>query len=272
MTTIEDLKGYCYPLTPAGRAALCGAPPWHYATEYLNVAYRTDPAAIAACLPEPLAPGPEPDRAYVAFGKWWSLWDGERDMAYTNPERTQYRECALWVGCSFRGMPGQICVLCWVDNDFTLARGWFMGFPKKLGVTHLTEHHPLNPAMGPLGPGTRLKAYVCAHGERLIEGTMAIERRIRPSDLPAPMGLPIFNIRHFPSAEREASAAVLELVRLGAQDLRYGAHLWAGQGGLRFFPSEIEEHMPLAPVEVLGAYRFGSGYTFTGAEVLHRWV
>ena len=152
MTSIKDLKGYCHPLTPAGRAALCGAPPWHYATEYLNVAYRTDPAAIAACLPEPLARGPEPDRAYVAFGKCVSLWDGERDMAYTNPERTQYRECALLGRLPF-GAPGQICVLCWVDNDFTLARGWFMGFPKKLGVTHLTDHHPLNPAMGPLGPG-----------------------------------------------------------------------------------------------------------------------
>lgn len=157
-------------------------------------------------------------------------------MAYTNPERTQYRECALWVGCSFRGMPGQICVLCWVDNDFALARGWFMGFPKKLGVTHLTEHHPLNPAMGPLGPGTRLKAYVCAHGERLIEATTAIERRIRPTDLPAPMGLPIFNIRHFPSAERKVPAAVLELVRLGTENVRYGAELWARAGGAPVLP------------------------------------
>jgi hypothetical protein len=52
----------------------------------------------------------------------------------------------------------------------------------------------------------------------------------------------------------------------------YGADLWAGHGGLWFFPSEIEEHVPLAPIEVLGAYRFSSGYTFTGAEVLHRWV
>ncbi len=30
-----------------------------------------------------------------------------------------------------------------------------MGFPKKPGITHLTEHHPLNPAMGLLDPGTR---------------------------------------------------------------------------------------------------------------------
>jgi hypothetical protein len=30
--------------------------------------------------------------------------------------------------------------------------------------------------------------------------------------------------------------------------------------------------MPLAPVEVLSAYPFSSGYTFMGAEILHRWV
>ncbi len=272
MTTIHDLKGYCYPLTPGGRAALIGAPPWHYATEYLNIAYRADPASIAACLPEPLEPGPLPDRAYVAFGRWWSLWDGAPDLAYTNPERSQYRECAVWVGCSFQGTPGQICIMVWVDNDFTLARGWFMGFPKKLGAIHLTDLHPLNPAMGALGLGSRLKGYAAAHGERLIEGTLRIEHRIGPSDLPAPMGLPIFNIRHFPSAERAASASILELVRLNAENVRYGKELWAGQGTLEFFPSEIEEHMPLAPLEVLGGYRFASGYSFTGAEVLHRWV
>ena len=67
-------------------------------------------------------------------------------MAFTNPERTQYRECAIWVGCSFQGTPGQICLLIWVSNDFTMARGWFMGFAKKLGQTYLTEYHPLNPA------------------------------------------------------------------------------------------------------------------------------
>ena len=100
MTTINDLRGFCYPLTPGGVSSLVGDLPWHYATEYVTIAYRTDPAAIAAYLPEPLAPAPEPDLAYVAFSRWWSLWDNQPEMAFTNPERTQYRECAIWVGCS----------------------------------------------------------------------------------------------------------------------------------------------------------------------------
>jgi acetoacetate decarboxylase len=272
MTTIKDLRGFSYPLTPGGVSSLVGDLPWHYATEYLTIAYRTDPAAIAAYLPEPLAPGTEPDLAYVAFSRWWSLWDNQPDMAFTNPERTQYRECAIWVGCSFQGTAGQVCLQIWVNNDFTLARGWFMGFAKKFGQTYLTEYHPLNPRMPLLGPGAKMKGYVCAHGERLIEGTLEIEKKINCDELPRSMRLPILHIRHFPSIVRDAPPSVLELVRLGAENVRYGENIWAGRGTLRFFPSEIEEHLPLAPLEILGAYHFSSGYSFPGGEVLHRWV
>jgi hypothetical protein len=48
MTNINDLKGFCYPLTPGGVSSLVGDLFWHYATDYLTIAYRTDPAAIAA--------------------------------------------------------------------------------------------------------------------------------------------------------------------------------------------------------------------------------
>jgi hypothetical protein len=74
------------------------------------------------------------------------VWDNQPDMAFTNPERTQYRECAIWVGCSFQGTAGQVCLQIWVSNDFTLARGWFMGFAKKFGQTYLTEYHPRDEA------------------------------------------------------------------------------------------------------------------------------
>jgi Acetoacetate decarboxylase len=272
MTTINDLKGFCYPLTPKGLSSLVGEMPWHYGTEYISIAYRTDPEAIAAYLPKPLEPGPEPDMAYVAFSKWWSLWDNQPDMAFTNPERTQYRECAIWVSCCFKGTPGQICLQIWVSNDFTMARGWFMGFAKKLGQTCMTEYHPLNPRMKPLGPGSKLKGFLCTHGERLIEGTLEIENKITRAELPKPMGLPFFHIRHFPSIVKGASPSVLELVRLGAENVRYGEDIWAGKGSLKFLPSEIEEHMPLAPQEIISAYHFTSGFSFPGGEVLHSWV
>jgi Acetoacetate decarboxylase (ADC) len=129
-------------------------------------------------------------------------------MAFTNPERTQYQECAIWVGCLFQGTAGQFCLQIWVSNDFTLARGWFMGFAKRLGQIYLTEYHPLNPRMPLLGPGAKMKGYVCAHGKRLIEGTLEIEKKIACEELPRPMGLPIFHIRHFPSIVRGAPPSV----------------------------------------------------------------
>ena len=71
---------------------------------------------------------------------------------------------------------------------------------------------------------------------------------------------------------RGAPPSVLELVRLGANNVRYGEDIWGGRGSLTFFPSAIEEHMALAPRKIIGAYRFSSGYTFPGGEILHRWV
>ena len=65
-----------------------------------------------------------------------------------------------------------------------------MGFAKKLGQTYLTEYHPLNPAMHPLGAGSKLKGYVCTHGERLIEGTLELEYKIARADLPRPWDYP----------------------------------------------------------------------------------
>jgi acetoacetate decarboxylase len=126
--------------------------------------------------------------------------------------------------------------------------------------------------MGPIDGGTKLKGYVTSHGERLIEGTMTVRESIDPFGLPYPLRAPLFHIRHFPSIEAGAPPSVLELVELGATDIRLGCEAWTGNGTLRFFPSDLEEHMPLAPLEVLGGYRFSSGYTYPGGKVLHRWV
>lgn len=272
MASIDELKGYCYPLTPEGKASLLGDMPWHYGTEYLNIAYKADAEAIAKWIPQPLEPGPEPDRAYVAFSKWWSVWDSAKDMTHVNPERTQYTEAAIWVGCSYKGQPGQMCLSIWVDNDFTMARGWFMGFPKKLGQISITSLNGLNPGMKAEGEGSVMSGIVSSHGERLIKGTATLERKITREQLPKPMGLPIFHVRHFPSLVAGAKPSVMEIVKLGAKDWHWDPVVWEGKGALDFLPSELEEHMPLKPKEIIGAYRFRNGYTFDGAEVVHDYL
>lgn len=272
MSNFDKIKSFCYPLTPTGKSALLGDFPWHYGTEYLNIVYRTDPKKIEAWLPKPLELSKKnPDIAYVAFSKWWSVWDDCPEMAFINPERTQYKEAAVWVGCSFNGEEGQICLPIWVNNDFTMARGWMMGFYKKLGQVYISSYNELNPVMSAEGPGTMIKGIVASHGERLIEGSIKLEKTITREELPKPMGLPLFHIRHFPSIIPGEKPSVCELVKLGATNWSYDEKIWYGEGSLKFYESEIEEHTDFMPQEILGAYRFRNGYTFPGAERLYDW-
>ena len=51
-------------------------------------------------------------------------------MLAINPERVLYKECLIGVHCSYNEVEGQRVVYIWVENDFTMTRGWIMVFPK----------------------------------------------------------------------------------------------------------------------------------------------
>jgi len=269
MPTISDFKGFSYP-SPAGVSAVVGDLPWHFATEHLCIAYRSDPRAIAAYLPEPLQPSSEPDLVIIDFGTWYSLWN-QPDQAVINPERATYQETVIWIGCSYEGRDARFCVQTWVNKDFSLVRGMIMGFNKKFGETWKTTYHPLNPGMPPMGPGAALGGWVASHGERLMEGRLTIEREIPYDELPALMRQSQINLRYFPSMVPGGPPSVCELLQLEATDFRTG-RAWAGPGEIRLLPSPLEEHTNLAVREVLGGYYFENGATITGGKVLHSWV
>lgn len=270
MARIEDMKGFAYP-TPTGKSSVVGDLPWHFGTEHLSVVYRTDPAAIRSFLPEPLEPGESPDIVIVDFGKWYSLWDNQRDMSYVNPERTWYQETVLWVGSSYKGNQGKTCIQSWVNKDFSLARGMFMGFNKKFGNTYKTECIAENPQMSEIGVGAKLKGWTCSHGERLMEGTLEVKEKINYTDLPDPMNKPLYNIRYFPSIVKGAAPSVCELITLHMENASNG-DVWSGQGTIDFYPADFEEYTLLEPEEVLGAYYYTNGCTITGGKVLYSWV
>ena len=53
--------------------------------------------------------------------------------------RSQYKECFVVVRCSHGGETYSRCVYIWVDKDFASARGWYQGYPKKLGQIWMTR-------------------------------------------------------------------------------------------------------------------------------------
>ena len=116
-----------------------------------NLLFKADEKKIKALLPPPLEIGPYPGEGVVWFVEWVSVSDSNPDLAFINPERSTYHECIVMVGCQFEGVPGYYVPYIWVDNDFTLMRGFIQGFPKKLGRIHITKLHDLTPQ----GPARR---------------------------------------------------------------------------------------------------------------------
>lgn len=275
---LKDMNGFSVPFSPGGTAEIVGAPPWDFGVDILSFPYRTSPDAIRKLLPEPLELSrEEPDMAYVWFGDWQGLWEGDRDMLGVNPERTLYTECLIGVRCRYGDVEGHRVVYIWVDKDFSLTRGWFMGFPKKIGTVAMgttNRHlHALNPAMQPCGPGSRYGAICESHGERLVTASMTVTEAITPAGLPKPFGTDLFHTLHFPSVDvgDRQKPLLHQLVQTVSSGVRFG-ELWRGEGELHYHPSLFEEHSAIAPKEVMGAYIIPVGFRIEGTRLLHDYV
>jgi len=262
------LKGYALPLSPKGRCSIVDAPPWYYGGEVLYLAFKADERKVKVLIPPPLEMGPNPGQGAVWFTEWVSASEARPDLAFINPERALYRECFVVVGCQYKGVPGSFVTYIWVDNDFTLARGFIQGFPKKLGRIYLTRLHELTPKIGGKQVGAKVKGICDVNAERIVEGSMTFTRPSKPSELPP---LRFYLMRHFPSIEDPVRPAVHELTVATVSDVKI-KDVWAGDGQIKFFESPFEEVADLGPIEAQGAFFFSMGLTITGGKIIHKYV
>ncbi len=261
------LKGYTLPLTPAGRSSVVDAPPWYYGGDVIHLAFKADEERVRELIPPPLEMGPRPGEGIVWFTEWVSVSESHPDLAFVNPERSVYRECLVLLSCTYQGVPGYVVPYIWVDNDFTLVRGFVQGFPKKLGRIYMTRLHELNPKVGGKRPGARMKGICEAHGERIVEGFLEFTRNAEPSELPP---VKFYLMRHFPSIENPDKPAVHEITTSIVTDVRVG-EVWVGNADVRFMDSDFEEVSGLGPLRMLGGYFYSMGLTIAGGKVLYRY-
>jgi acetoacetate decarboxylase len=261
------LKGYMLPLSPEGRASLMDPPPWHYGGEAMHLNFRADPSRVRALIPEPLEMGPNPGEGVVWFVEWVSVSESNPDLSFINPERSMYRECIVMVRCHFKGEPGYYVPYIWVDNDFTLMRGFIQGFPKKLGRVHITRLHDLTPVVGGKKAGAKMKGICVSHEERIVEGSLVLRRQIPPEEAPP---VKFYLMRHFPDYENPGKPLVHDITTSIVTNAKV-RDAWAGDADVRFMPSVFEEVADLGPIEALGGFTFSIGLTITGGKVLHKY-
>jgi acetoacetate decarboxylase len=263
---VTRLNGFLFPRSSTGRASLLPAPPWHYSGDLLTIEYRTDPAAVAELLPDPLEPPHEDeDPGAVAFvvADWQSCSDTFEEVL--DPVRLQYKEAFFVVRCRYRDRLWSRCVYIWVDTDFAMVRGHLQGYPKKLGSVYLTRPVTVGKAGPRLEAGGRFGASVAAYDRRLATARFTISG---PSDGAGFVNaLPMLHHRWFPRIESDGEDSLSEIVTMRGVDVELGP-AYRGQAELELFDSPVEELSRIAPREMIGGYWRSVGTTFGGGTTL----
>ncbi len=261
-----SLHGLPFPRTASGRASLLPPAPWHYSGDLLTVEYRTDPAAIAALLPEGVSLAhDDEDPGAVAFiwADWQSCADDGRELL--DPVRAQYREAFVVVRCRYDGQLFSRCLFIWVDKDFALVRGHLQGYPKKMGSIHQTRPVTVGAAGPRLQAGGRFGMTLAASDRRLAEATVTLAG---PSPTSGFVNShPMLHHRFMPRIELDGSDSLAEVVTMAGTNLDLGP-AYAGSATLSLFESPTEELTSIAPREILGGYFRSVGTTFAGGTTL----
>jgi acetoacetate decarboxylase len=259
-------KGFMPPRSPEGRASIVPAPPWHYSGDVLTIEYRTDPANVAALLPEGVGlADDDPGAVAIIWADWQSCSESGAELL--DPVRSQYKEAFVVVRCRYGGETYSRCVYIWVDKDFALARGWYQGYPKKLGSIWMTRPITVGTAGPRLGAGGVFGATLAANDRRLAEATLTLTGESETGGFVN--ALPMLHSRWMPHIDPAAPPSLDELVTMRSQDVELGP-VYVGEPTATLYDVPGDELAALEPREMIAGYWRQVGATFTGGSTFDR--
>lgn len=214
--------------------------------EYMIVTYRTDPAALAAVIPEPLLPL-EPIVHYEFIKMPNSTGFGD------------YTESGQVIPVSFNGEAGVFVHSMYLDDESPIAGGreiW--GFPKKFASPKV--EHEGDVIVGKLHYGSVLCATM----------TMGFKHRaLDPSALLTSLKKPNYLIKIIPHVD--GTPRICELVRYHLQDITI-KEAWSSPADLQLFNHVIADVAKLPVLEVLSAMHFVADVTLGMGEVVYDYM
>ncbi len=222
-------------------------PPYRfYNREYIIISYRTDPAALAAVVPEPLQVA-EPIVKYEFIRMPDSTGFGD------------YTESGQVIPVTYNGEHGSYVHSMYLDDDAPIAGGrelW--GFPKKLASPKIS--HEGEVIVGTLHYGSQL----CA------AGTMGYKHHLVDTAAVAKaMQAPNYLVKIIPHVD--GTPRILELVRYRLEDITVkGA--WTSPAALQLYEHVMADVAKLPVLEVVSALHFVADLTLGMGEVVHDYL
>ncbi|QAV71426.1 acetoacetate decarboxylase [Salinibacterium sp. UTAS2018] len=262
---MTELNGFLPPLTPRGSSSLVPKMPWYYSGTLLTVEYLTDPANVRAILPDDIDLAPEqPGAVAIVWADWQSCSTGGLELL--DPVRAQYLEAFMVVRCSHKGIVYSRCVAIWVNKDFAIGRGWFQGYPKKLGNIAVTRVFNKGRATPKLENGGQFGASIAAYDHRLASAVVTLREPAESNGFVN--GHKMLHSRFMPSISKDAGMSLDQLITMGGTDVEIG-ETWKGDAELHLEDSQWDELHSILPVqEILGGYYREIGVTFNGGELV----
>jgi acetoacetate decarboxylase len=217
-----------------------------YDREYFVIEYLTDPDALRAVVPEPLAiSNPLVKFEFIRLPDTTGFGD--------------FTECGQMIPVSFEGQNGIFVHSMYLDNPAPIAGGreiW--GFPQKLARPKLC--HESEVLVGTLHFGSAL----CAAGSM---GYKHVE--LDPGPVLRELACPNFLIKIIPHVD--GGPRICELVRYRWQDVRLKS-AWGGPAALQLFAHAMGNVTKLLVLNVLSGTHFVADVTLGIGEVVHDYL
>jgi acetoacetate decarboxylase len=242
---IADVRKNAYSM-PLTNPSYPPGPYRFYNREYMVIAYRTDPDALRAVVPEPL-------EVIDPIVKWEFI---------RMPDSTgfgDYTECGQVIPVTFMGEKGAYVHSMYLDDESPIAGGreiW--GFPKKLASPQLRHENEV--LVGELHYG----AVRCAIA------TMGYKHKILPADpIMRALDEPNYVLKIIPHVD--GTPRICEIVRYHLQDVEFkGA--WSGPAALELFHHALADVARLPVLEVLSGTHFIADLTLGLGEVVYDYL
>ena len=222
-------------------------PPFRFVDrEFIIIAYRTDPEALARVVPAPLVPA-DPIVKY----EFIKMPDSSGLGSYT--------ESGQVIPVTFDGAAGGFTHAMYLDSEAGIASGReLLGFPKVLAQPKLEVRNDA------------LVGTLDYNGVRVATATMAY--KYKPMDLEAvkkTLAAPGFLLKILPHVD--GSARVCELVKYFVSDVTVkGA--WTGPASLELHPHCFAPVGKLPVLEVVSAMHLLTDLSIAGGEVVHDYL